>query len=219
MNLYQRASGAAVLRLPASKLATLLGGHEGVNGTLSLISSRGAVIASSAPALKTGMSVSVPEEMEAKSGVTMLETGLLGAPVLSAWTHFSPARRHLALRRRCRRRIGLRGEHQTAQSHPGAGRTRAAADPASVVLSRPLADPPAEIRHRCGGGRGRWRTGYEPSENSTSRRNSRGSPIPSPACAMRCAISFSSSARRTASWKCTSARSARRMRSWNRPTA
>lgn len=87
VSLYQRASGAAILRLPASKLAALLGGHEGVNGTLSLISSRGAVIASSAPALKTGVSASVPEEMEAKSGVTMLETGLLGAPVLSAWTH------------------------------------------------------------------------------------------------------------------------------------
>ncbi|MCR4266121.1 response regulator [Nitratireductor sp. ZSWI3] len=90
VNLYQRTSGAAILRLPAEKLAAVVGGHEGGNGTLSLVSSRGAVIASSARrTLPEGTAVALPQAMEAQSGVTMLEAGLLGAPALSAWTHLS----------------------------------------------------------------------------------------------------------------------------------
>ncbi|EKF20017.1 response regulator [Nitratireductor pacificus] len=88
VNLYQRSSGAAILRLPAEKLAALMGGREGANGTLSLISSRGTVIASSARnALPPGEPVTVPADMETPSAVAMLDTGLLGAPALSAWTH------------------------------------------------------------------------------------------------------------------------------------
>ncbi|WP_295811369.1 ATP-binding protein [uncultured Nitratireductor sp.] len=87
VKLYQRASGAAILRLPASKLAALLAGHEGGNGTLNLISSHGAVIASSAAALNAGDIVALPSAMDRQSNVTTLEKGLLGAPTLSAWTH------------------------------------------------------------------------------------------------------------------------------------
>lgn len=90
VNLYQRSSGAAILRLPAEKVAALFGEKSGINGTLTLISSRGAVIATSArDGLQTGTTVAPPPEMAQLGGVAMLERGLRDAPTLSAWTRLA----------------------------------------------------------------------------------------------------------------------------------
>lgn len=88
INLYQRSSATAILRLPASKLAALMDVDAEANGALSLISSGGKVIAASAEdTLSAGMPVTPVSAMDQDQGVALLDKGVLGVPSLTAWAH------------------------------------------------------------------------------------------------------------------------------------